>query len=123
MKRSGDVTAAAIVLFFGCGLLLFLAAILPLTLRSAPQPQPPFPLAGMPVSVAVLYLLMAAWGVLKRSSRGRVLMIVTGALVAALLRRNSQRRCRHQKRPSLPGALRHLDAARLCLREIVGEGL
>lgn len=60
MKRSGDVTAAAIILFFGSGLLILfmLFAILGAELT----PLPPEARYGQFIGLA-FYLLFAAWGV------------------------------------------------------------
>ncbi|HKF53137.1 MAG TPA: hypothetical protein VKB26_12560 [Candidatus Acidoferrales bacterium] len=60
MKRSGDVTASAIILFFGSGLLvlLMLLGILGATLASAP----PAARVGQFLALA-FYFVFAAWGI------------------------------------------------------------
>ena len=66
VKRSGDVTAAAVVMFCGCGLLLLLGAfaifgaIASSAGHSGPQRQ--VELAGA-VMVVVIYGALAAWGI------------------------------------------------------------
>ncbi len=60
MKRSGDVTAAAIVLFFGSGLMVLMAVVM--TAGTAVTPLPPEQRAGQSV-LAIFYALMAAWGI------------------------------------------------------------
>ncbi|MGC1107364.1 MAG: hypothetical protein WA876_12580 [Candidatus Acidiferrales bacterium] len=88
MRRSGGVTAAAIVLFFGSGLLALLAVMMALALRMASQPKPPFPVGGILIVFGAFYLLMVVCGVVtgigafKRRPWGRILMIVIGVFGA-----------------------------------------
>lgn len=90
LPRSDAVTIAAIVLFIGSGFLLLLAVMMPFIPLTPTEPAPPFPLRAMLIGIAFVYVLIAAWGivtgvgVLKRRPWGRILMIVTAALGAAL---------------------------------------
>lgn len=62
MKRSGDVTAAAIVLFFGCALLVFFTALGVLGATLAQTQLPPDAHAAQLFGL-VFYFVLAAWGV------------------------------------------------------------
>lgn len=84
--RSGDVTAAAIVLFVFSGFLILMAGLLPMTLfMSSPHGPDLSPIRGVLVGAAAMYFLLAAWGVVtgigvvKRRGWGRVSMIIMGA--------------------------------------------
>lgn len=84
MKRSGDVTAAAVVLFLGSGFLLLMTAFVPLALMNAPRTGVALP-HGIFIGFAAIYFLLAAWGiitgigVLKRRPWARISMIVISA--------------------------------------------
>lgn len=83
MKRSGDVTASAIILFFGSGLLLLLGAFgfLGAMLASVP-PE----LRGLQFFRLLFYAVLATWGiatgigVLQLRPWARISMIVTSSL-------------------------------------------
>lgn len=84
--RSGEVTAAAIVLFVFSGFLLLMTPLLPMTLfMSSPRGPDLSPMRGMLVGFAFMYFLFGAWGivtgigVVKRRGWGRVSIIVISA--------------------------------------------
>lgn len=60
MKRSGDVTAAAIVLFFGSGLIILMAVVM--IVGAAMTPLPPEQRA-VEFMMPIFYTLLAAWGI------------------------------------------------------------
>lgn len=60
MKRSGDVTAAAIVLFFGSGLMVLMAVVM--IVGAAVTPLPPEQRA-IQFMLPIFYALAAAWGI------------------------------------------------------------
>ncbi|HVA72017.1 MAG TPA: hypothetical protein VNF02_02810 [Candidatus Limnocylindrales bacterium] len=60
MKRSGDVTASAIILFFGSGLITLVALLMLLGASASPlPPEQRVVLWVMPI----LYVLVTAWGI------------------------------------------------------------
>jgi hypothetical protein len=83
MKRSGDVTAAAIVLFFGSGLMVLMAVgmIVEAAVTSLPPEQ-----RAVEFLVPIFYAIVAAWGiatgvrVLQLSPWARISMIVMSGL-------------------------------------------
>lgn len=87
MKRSGDVTASAIILFCGSGIILLLAAFAGLAGALNPpanEPRAAF-LAGEFMVIA-MYVVLAGWGIatgigiLKLQPWARISMIVMSAL-------------------------------------------
>jgi hypothetical protein len=85
MNRSGDVTAAAIVLFFGSALLLLMAAFVPFAMLIAAPPRSDLSaLRGLMFGVAAMYFVGGAWGivtgvgVIQRRPWGRICMVATG---------------------------------------------
>lgn len=89
-KRSGDVTAAAVVLLCGSGLLLLLGGftVLTMVMAAAPAGQGQVGVAGMLMMVA-MYAGLAGWGiatgvgVLKLRPWARISMIVISAFAMA----------------------------------------
>lgn len=67
MKRSGDVTAAAIILFVGSVLLLLMAAVAVLGLlvgaRSAAAGSTPLPQNAFAIFAVIVYVVPAGWGI------------------------------------------------------------
>ena len=60
MKRSGDLTASAIILFFGSGLMVLMAVVI--IAGAAVTPLPPEQRA-MQFMIPIFYALMAGWGI------------------------------------------------------------
>lgn len=86
MKRSGDVTASAIILFFGSALfLLMVFGAAMASLIRVPEAQPAAPPGGLLVA-ALAYAALAAWGIatgvgiLKLQAWARISVIAMSAL-------------------------------------------
>ncbi|HEV2314451.1 MAG TPA: hypothetical protein VGR94_04025 [Candidatus Acidoferrales bacterium] len=60
MKRSGDVTAAAIVLFFGSALMILMAVVMIVGAAVTPLPSEQ---RAMQFVLPIFYALLAAWGI------------------------------------------------------------
>jgi len=60
MKRSGDVTASAIILFCGSGLMILMAVLMVLAFTTTPLPPEQRVVEFM---MPIVYALMAAWGI------------------------------------------------------------
>jgi hypothetical protein len=87
MKRSGDVTAAAVILFCGSGLFLLMTVFMGLgpMLSTAPADQRQFQVVGILMG-AFMYVALAGWGIatgigiLKLQPWARISVIVMSAL-------------------------------------------
>ena len=60
MKRSGDVTASAIILFCGSGLIILMAVLMVLAFTTTPLPPEQ---RAVEVMMPIVYALIAAWGI------------------------------------------------------------